>query len=154
MKRSRRLIEIRKIIQDSKIANQQELLDILNQKGINYTQATLSRDLKYLKVGKIQDPEKGMIYILSGGEQSGNLSSGAFKQKEILENGFISIEYTGNMAVIKTMPGFASGLAYKLDMINAFEIIGTIAGDDTILVIGREGVSRTDLIKSLKPLIP
>jgi transcriptional regulator of arginine metabolism len=58
------------------------------------------------------------------------------------------------MAVIKTLPGFASGIAYRIDGMNAFEIIGTIAGDDTILIIARDGVSRPDLHNLLTTAIP
>jgi transcriptional regulator of arginine metabolism len=68
-------------------------------------------------------------------------------------SGFVSIGFSFNMAIIKTLPGFANSLAYRIDEMKAFEILGTIAGDDTILVIGREGISRPDLVQSLRPVI-
>ena len=153
MNKTKRLLEIRKIIQSQKIGNQDELLNILNHNGFNYTQATLSRDLKYLRAGKMPDNEKGMIYVLPDTEIS---SSNTLTDRDTNPGtavGFISIEYTSNMAVIKTIPGFASSLAYTIDGMKAFEIIGTIAGDDTILVIGREGIPRPDLVQCLRPLI-
>jgi transcriptional regulator of arginine metabolism len=143
MNRTKRLIEIRKLIRSNKISNQEELLNLLNMNGFSYTQATLSRDLKFLKAGKIADDEKGHIYILPGGIAEDQNSD--IELKDAVTRGFLSIEYTGNMAVIKTLPGFASGIAYVIDGMKAFEIIGTIAGDDTILIIPRDGVSRPDL---------
>lgn len=155
MYKTERLLEIRRIIQNQKISSQEELLGILNDKGFSYTQATLSRDLKYLKAGKMPDDQKGMIYVLPG--NTGQHSSSSKKPEAQVEQplGFISVEYTsGNqMAVIKTIPGFASSLAYRIDEMNAFEIIGTVAGDDTILVIGREGIPRPALVQSLRPVL-
>lgn len=152
MNRTKRLIEIRKLIKNYKISNQEELLKKLNEYGFTYTQATLSRDLRYLKVGKIADEEKGQIYFLPGMIQDDNATENEIKNA--VSRGFISIDYSGNMAVIKTLPGFASGIALRIDGMNAFEIIGTIAGDDTILIISREGISRQDLHNALTTAIP
>jgi transcriptional regulator of arginine metabolism len=152
MNRTQRLIEIRRLIQNNKINNQEELLAMLNKNGYNYTQATLSRDLKVLKAGKIADDEKGQIYILPGGLTGDRTNE--VELKDAISRGFLSIDYTGNMAVIKTLPGFASGIAYKIDGMKAFEIIGTIAGDDTILIIARDGIGRHDLHNILTTAIP
>ncbi len=149
MNKAQRLLEIRKIIQDQKIGSQDELLAILNTRGFDYTQATLSRDLKLLKAGKMADPEKGMVYVLP----ENKVVSDSITTPSTTSTGFISIEFNSNMAVIKTLPGFASSFAYRIDGLNAFEIIGTIAGDDTILVIGREGISRPALLQCLRPFI-
>jgi transcriptional regulator of arginine metabolism len=155
MNKTERLLEIRKIIQTKKISSQDELLGILNEKGFSYTQATLSRDLKYLKAGKMPDDEKGMVYVLPDTAGQNSASPGNIEVQVNQSAGFISVEYTSNtqMAVIKTLPGFASSLAYRIDGMNAFEIIGTIAGDDTILVIGREGIPRPALVQSLRPML-
>lgn len=69
-------------------------------------------------------------------------------------NGFVSIEFSCNIAVIKTRPGYASSLAYDIDMHNFYEIIGTIAGDDTIMLVIRENISRTDVLDALSTIIP
>lgn len=152
MNRSKRLIEIRSLIKQNKIGSQEELLTMLNKNGYNYTQATLSRDLRFLKAGKVADDEKGQIYVLPGSLSEGQSNDNELK--EAISRGFLSIDYTGNMAVIKTLPGFASGIAYKIDGMKAFEIIGTIAGDDTILIIAREGIGRSDLHSLLTTSIP
>ncbi len=152
MNRTRRLLEIKRLIKDNKISNQEELLVMLNDNGYNFTQATLSRDLKFLKVGKLADDEKGHIYVLPNGNYEDQINEGELT--DAVNIGFLSLDYTGNMAVVKTLPGFASGIAYKIDGIKAYEIIGTIAGDDTILVIAREGISRQALHEILTTAIP
>jgi len=152
MSKTARLLEIRKIIQSSKISSQEELLEILNKRGHGFTQATLSRDLRYLKAIKIPDDEKGMVYILPDTQQKQASQNGPAPLAD-QPTGFVSVDYTSNMAVIKTLPGFASSMAYRIDAINAFEIIGTIAGDDTLLVIAREGIPRHDLVQCLRPFI-
>ncbi|MFN8207451.1 MAG: arginine repressor [Bacteroidales bacterium] len=149
--RTRRLLEIRKLISSSRIANQEELLHKLQKKGFQYTQATLSRDLKYLKVGKVADTEKGMVYILPETQVQPELNK---QEDPIPSTGYVSIEFTHNLGVIKTLPGFASSLAYAIDNRQPYEILGTIAGDDTILIIGREGARKSDVIKALAMIIP
>jgi transcriptional regulator of arginine metabolism len=149
--RTRRLLEIRKLISSSRIASQEELLHKLEKKGFQYTQATLSRDLKFLKVGKISDPDKGMVYILPEAPVSNALSRA---EETVASTGFVSIDFSHNLGIIRTLPGFASSLAYAIDNHKPFEIIGTIAGDDTILIISREGARKNEVIKSLALLIP
>lgn len=152
MNRTDRLLEIRRLIKNNKIGNQVELLKLLDKSGFMHTQATLSRDLKFLKVGKIADEEKGQVYFLSGEPPEVKPMENEFK--DAVSRGFLSMEFSGNMAVIKTLPGFASGIAYRIDGMKAFEIIGTIAGDDTILVIARDGLTRQNLHDALTRAIP
>ncbi len=152
MNRTKRLLEIRNLIKNNKISNQDELLKKLITNGFNYTQATLSRDLKFLKIGKIADEEKGHIYVLPDDYTDEQLKDDEIK--EAVSRGFLSLDYSGNMAVIKTLPGFASGIAYRIDRMKLFEVLGTIAGDDTILIIARDGISRQDLHRVLTSAIP
>ena len=72
----------------------------------------------------------------------------------MMSPGFQSINFSGNMVVIKTRPGYASSIAYNIDNSDIPEILGTIAGDDTIFMVRKEGASENDLIKSLSELIP
>jgi transcriptional regulator of arginine metabolism len=147
----KRLLEIKKIIGQEKISSQDELLEKLAERGLNYTQATLSRDLKFLKVGKIVDDQKGSVYVLP---ESHRYGEAAPVSKELPVNGYQSLEFSNNMAVIKTLPGYANGIAYAIDNLKAYEILGTIAGDDTILIIPREEVPRSDLRNILSLIIP
>ena len=72
----------------------------------------------------------------------------------LMHNGFISIEFSANLAVIKTRPGYASSLAYDIDNRNFDEILGTIAGDDTIMLFIREGCTRAGVKNALSLIIP
>lgn len=149
--KSQRLIAIKNIITSQKVGNQDDLLDLLEKDGYVTTQATLSRDLKFLKVAKIPDPEIGYIYSLREGinkiiEETYN--------DEFPLTGVESVEFSDNLAIIKTKPGFANGVASVIDSHGLYEILGTIAGDDTILLIARQGVSKNDVINALALFIP
>ena len=148
--RTERLLAIKEIITNNKVSSQEELLSILEDRKLNYTQATLSRDLKFLKVNKISDSEKGSIYELPGKLGTHNNESAVSYDAR----GFVSIVFANRLGVIKTLPGYASSLASMIDKADPFEIVGTIAGDDTILIIPNENVSDKDVINSLVLVIP
>jgi transcriptional regulator of arginine metabolism len=148
--RNERLMEIRRLIGRRNISSQEELMKLLGKKGYVLTQATLSRDLKYLKVAKMPDNRAGYVYVLADKEQvvkEADMPGTGF-------NGLISIDFAQGMALLKTLPGHAGSIAYNIDSLNAYEIAGTIAGDDTILLIPRDGVSRADLTKLLRLRLP
>ncbi len=149
--KAQRLITIRNLITSTKISGQDELLSMLEAEGFRITQATLSRDLKYLKVAKVADTDGGYCYVIPE-------SNIRFDEEPSIEDfpmtGIESIEFSGPMAVIKTRPGFAMGIASVIDSHGLYEILGTIAGDDTILLVNREGVSRTDVVNALSLFIP
>ena len=149
--RTQRLLTIRKIIEREAIQNQEELLARLDREGFELTQATLSRDLKFLRAGKRPDREKGYVYSLPGNERDDPQSTGG---GNFPLNGFVSIDFAWHMAVIRTLPGYANSIASAIDGLNAFEILGTVAGDDTILLIPREGVTREDVTNVLSVLLP
>jgi len=140
---------IRRLINGSNISSQEELLALLERQGFSMTQATLSRDLKYLRVAKMPDSEKGYIYMLT--ERQLNNPS---ENEDIPITGFVSIDFAQGMAIMKTLPGHASSIAYALDNLNSYEIAGTIAGNDTILIIPRDGVTKGDLTNLLKTKMP
>ena len=148
--RNERLIEIRKLIASQNISSQDELMRILVKNGFELTQATLSRDLKYLKVAKMPDNHAGYVYILPDKELT--VDETEFKGSSL--SGLISIDFAQGMAILRTLPGHASSIAYTIDTLDAYEIAGTIAGDDTILLIPRDGVTRSDLVNLLKLRVP
>lgn len=147
--RTERLLAIKELITSRKISSQEELLGLLEDRGLNYTQATLSRDLKFLKVNKISDPEKGYIYKLPENQTVTNDFAESYAAQ-----GFISLQFANHLAVIKTIPGYASSIASLIDSSNPFEIVGTIAGDDTILIIPHDNVSESDIVNALVLIIP
>jgi transcriptional regulator of arginine metabolism len=148
--RTERLLTIRNIIASQKVSSQEELLSLLEGKGLAYTQATLSRDLKFLKVNKISDNEKGYIYELPDQHNS----PGHELAESYAAQGFVSIKFANKLGVIRTLPGYAPSIASLIDQSSPFEIIGTLAGDDTILLIPHENVSEQDIINALILIIP
>jgi transcriptional regulator of arginine metabolism len=151
--KTKRLLAIKKIIGTMKIGSQEELLKTLNEKGFLLTQATLSRDLKFLKVGKISDFEKGYIYFFPDGNEP-PMKKSVDTKENFPVNGFISIKFSHNLGVIRTKAGYASGIASLIDNSFLYEILGTIAGDDTILVIPVEGVKPQDVKNALAIIMP
>jgi len=144
---------IRDIISNDRIRSQEELLELLHARGYDLTQATLSRDLKVMHVAKIADGPDGYIYVMPDLIASTNPPRDP-ERINYLADGFRGIRFSGNLSVIRTLPGYASSIAAVIDGANPGEIIGTIAGDDTILVIMKEGVSRNELISALKRILP
>ncbi len=132
------------LIRKNTIGSQNELAELLKARGINVTQATLSRDLKLLKITKVANDMGNYMYIIpdTNGLQDSLLMKGQKSMTANAQIGFISLEYSGNFAVIKTRNGYAAGLAYDIDMSHSSEVLGTIAGADTVFAILREGVSR------------
>ncbi|MDR1326297.1 MAG: ArgR family transcriptional regulator [Treponema sp.] len=147
-----RLRAIQKLIQTYRIESQETLLGYLQKEGFIVTQATLSRDLKLLKVGKICDGGKGYVYSLPGEEE--RQESERTYIYDFLR-GYVSIEWSGNMVVIKTYPGHSDSVALAVDNLGLDDVLGTLAGrDNTVFVCLREGVSGEDFVNSMKESIP
>ena len=137
-KREGRINVIRAIISKHEVGSQEELLQLLDNDGFTLTQATLSRDLKFLKVAKSVNNKGEYVYTLP--DNNVNNISSLHKVKPIVSRGFISLQFSANIAVIRTLPGYASGMAYHIDNQTNGDILGTIAGDDTIMLVLKEGV--------------
>ena len=146
-----RLKTIRKLIKNNRIESQEELLGHLTQEGFEVTQATLSRDLKLLKVGKISDGHAGYVYSLP--DDDDRRESEEIYIQDFLR-GYVSIDYSGNIVVIKTFGGHADAVSNALDALNMDEILGTVAGDNCIFACLREGVTGPRFLKALKLRIP
>lgn len=144
------------LIRNQCIGSQEELADLLAKEGYVVTQATLSRDLKMLKTTKVPTDRGGYMYILpdSNSLKDKLLASGQLQMNANYQSGFISLQFSGNIAVIKTRNGYAAGLAYDIDMSNAPEILGTIPGSDTILAVLREDVTHEQARKVFARLLP
>ena len=149
--RYNRLSVIKEIIKKNRIDNQDTLLQMLKEEGFDVTQATLSRDLKMLKVGKISDGWSGYYYSLPENEFVEENEKNYIID---IRRGIVSLEFNGNMGVIKTRSGHASSVAYALDVLGFPEILGTLAGDDTIFVLLREGMTKEDLLEDFRNKVP
>jgi transcriptional regulator of arginine metabolism len=150
MQKTKRLLAIEKIISEEKITVQEELLRKLKGKGISCTQATLSRNLRQLGVGRVSDGAGGYRYSLSENIRSSEKSSLKLNIVPVIWD---IVEAKGLM-VIKTIPGNASNTAFFIDGAERYEIAGTIAGDDTILVIPRNGVTIQQVHTCLEIILP
>ena len=127
--RHNRLAVVKELIKNNRIDNQDTLLEMLKTEGYSVTQATLSRDLKMLKVGKISDGWSGYYYSLP---ENDLISESEKSYIQDVRRGILSIEFSGNFGVIKTRPGHANSVGIALDVLAIPEILGTLAGDDTI----------------------
>ena len=146
---------IRKIISTEVISNQDDLQSRLLSMGMEVTQATLSRDLKTLQVIKVSDAKRGYVYKLPSYDLLHPEEEEASSARmNFLADGVLGIEFSGNLGVIRTLPGFASSTALAVDESGCREVLGTIAGDDTILVVIRDGFGRNDVIRALVALMP
>ena len=147
-----RLKTVRKLIKSSRINSQDTLLGLLQKEGFAVTQATLSRDLKALKVGKIADGQGAYIYSLPGNEERKEIESTYIHD---FLKGYISIDWSGNIVVVKTYSGHSDPVSLALDSFGIEEVLGTIAGrDNTVAVFLREGVTGDEFMKRLKEIIP
>lgn len=135
---------IREVIKDNRIANQEELSTLLEQRGLSVAQATLSRDIRELRITKIHDGS-GYSYSLP---QPGVLRS-TMRDSSMTSDSIDSLEFSGSMAVIKTRPGHAGMIASIIDEGHLSAVMGTLAGDDTILLVLREGFSHDGVAVSL-----
>lgn len=149
-----RLDTLRMIISSREMGSQDELLTALQQEGFKLTQATLSRDLKQLKVAKAASMNGNYVYVLPNVTMYKRISTPVQIKEMMQVPGFRSIHFSGNMGVIKTRPGYASSIAYNIDNSNIPYILGTIAGDDTIFIVIREDASERDVVTALSSVVP
>ncbi len=130
------------------IETQEELCDKLNAEGYDVTQATVSRDIRALKLTKVAGNDGRAVYKTVPGNTD-------FSQKylNILKNGFISMDMAQNILVIKTVTGMAMAVATTIDAMAFNGVLGCIAGDDTIMVAVRTVDDCLDVMKKLRNII-
>jgi len=147
--RDDRLKAVKKAITRRAITSQEELQAVLNAEGFEVTQATLSRDLKALRVGKVSAADGAYVYALP-------VESDRSRDELIrdFQRGYLSMEASQNLVVLKTLPGHAQATAWALDNLEVAELLGTVAGDDTILLILRQGSDFAALQRTLAVLMP
>jgi len=149
-----RLEALRLIISSKQMGSQDELLTALQAEGFSLTQATLSRDLKQLKVAKAATMSGNYVYVLPNESMYKRVSTPSSVREMMQIPGFISINFSGNIGVIKTRPGYASAIAWNIDRSNIPHILGTIAGDDNIFVVIKEGVTKKEVVDALSEVVP
>lgn len=148
-----RLAALRLIITQRELSSQDEVMQALARQGIIVPQATLSRDMKQLKVAKAANGDGKYVYALPNetAYRRVHKPQPAVDLPPVV--GYKSIQFSGNMAVIRTRPGFASSIASNIDAAALQDVIGTIAGDDTIFLVIREGAMHVDVVDQLSSVI-
>lgn len=146
-----RLNTIRVIIAGQRIGSQDELLKQLLALGYECTQATLSRDLKELEVTKEVVAGGECIYLLPDSPLRANADTAYGVQ---MSGGVVAIGFSANVAVIKTRSGYARGIAGDIDRCGFESVLGTVAGDDTILLVIKENYTKNDVLLQLERIIP
>ena len=123
--------EIKRLISECEIETQDELIEKLREQGFYATQATISRDIRQLKISKILGANGNYHYAFSSHE-SARLKSNPYI------GSVVSVDHAQNLVVIKTLPGLAQAVAAGIDSVYAAEILGCVAGDDTIIAVARD----------------
>ena len=146
------------LLSTHEVRSQPELLDLLLEQGVTVTQATLSRDLVELDAVRVRAHSGALVYAVpaEGGDRRptapGETAASGHRLQRLLAELLVSADASGNLVVLRTPPGAAQFLASALDKVEFGEVLGTIAGDDTVLLIGREPAGGDDLARRLLAL--
>ena len=144
-----RLGRIIEIIADRDVETQEELALLLKEEGFNVTQATVSRDIRELKLSKVPTGDGKQKYVALTTDD-GHLGD---KYIRVLKEGFVSMDMAQNILVIKTVAGMAMAVAAAVDAMKFKESVGTIAGDDTIMMAVRTVEETKNLMEKIKAMI-
>lgn len=144
--RQRKIIEL---VEKYAIETQEELAEMLQNEGVVATQATISRDIRELKLSKVTNKEGKQRYVVLKQEENYLVD----KYNRVLKEGFVSMDQAQNILVVKTVSGMAMAVAAAIDGLKYPEIVGSIAGDDTIMVAVRSTEETTVLIKKIRELL-
>lgn len=147
--KSRRHNKILEIISDKDIETQEELAEELKRAGYDVTQATVSRDIKILKLIKMQGASGNYKYVASS-KESKDIND---KLSSILANAAVSVENVDNFVVVKTLTGSAMAVAEAIDNLFDTEVAGTIAGDNTIFILARSLDKAEELVEKVRRMI-
>ena len=141
--------KIKELIQQYDIDTQEELASRLNEAGFKVTQATVSRDIRALKMMKVTGKDGKSRYVIL---QELPTEMGE-KYTRVLHDALLTIDQGQNMLVIRTVPGMAMGVAAALDALNWEEILGSIAGDDTVMCVARTLEEASSVAERLKSIL-
>ncbi len=141
--------KILELIEKFDIDTQEELAEKLKESGMDVTQATISRDIKELRLIKVMSENEHYKYSTGSHTESAILNR-LFK---VFTESFVHCDYANNIVIIKTLPGMAQASASALDSMKWTEIVGTIAGDDTIMIVCRAEKIAEELVNRLNKLI-
>lgn len=142
------------LISSRELSKQEELMEELEKAGYPTAQATLSRDLKLLRVVKAQNGQGRYVYMMPNNQSYRSVSDSHVTVTAMNRLGALDVRFSGNLAVVKTLPGHASHVAYDIDKANLDCVLGTVAGDDTVILVLEEGADRAQVLDRLGGVIP
>ena len=148
--KSKRQEEILALIQEQNIETQNQLIEELSKRGVKSTQATLSRDIRELRLVKELCPEGGYRYAIPSREESGNHVD---RLRKIFRECVISFDTAQNIVVIHTLPGLANAAASMLDNLEVPNLVGTLAGDDTAFLAMRDVQTAQDFCCEIEAML-
>ena len=148
--KAKRQAKIMEIVNTQDVQTQEHLLQLLQNAGFYSTQATISRDIKELRIVKELTTLGTYRYTTSAKEVKGTFSS---RLNTIFRECITGFDYAGNMVVVRTMPGLASAAASAIDAMNLSIVLGTIAGDDTVFMVMRDDNSAAAFCGEIKSLM-
>ena len=151
--KNNRLEALKLLISSQEIGCQEDLLKALSVEGFHITQATLSRDLKQLKVAKAASINGKYTYVLPNETMYKRIPTPRTAREMMKVSGFLNISYSGNLGVMKTRPGYASSIAYNIDNGGIEEILGTISGNDTIFIAFNEPYDQEEMTRRMQNVI-
>lgn len=151
--RASRLALIQDIISSNDVSSQAEIVLLLARKGVTVTQATLSRDLDILGAVKISKGPKGLCYAIPDDGSGAPITKNASRLAKAMSELAAGVDYSANIVVVRTSPGAASYLASTIDRSGLETIIGTIAGDDTVMLITRDPAGGASVCQQLQDLV-
>ena len=137
---------ILRLVSERELSTQSDVVEALRDEGLEAVQATVSRDIAQLGLVKVRDDDGRLVYALPGAADLDRLSELA----SALRRTATEVVSSGSLAIVKTPPGYAQGLALALDAAALGDVAGTVAGDDTIFVAAREGVTGAELAEQLR----
>ena len=148
--KSQRQAKIMEIISTRNVETQEQLLDALKQEGFNGTQATISRDIKELRIVKELTNLGTYRYTTTNGEISASFSA---RLNTIFRECVIGFDYAQNIIVIRTLPGLGSAAGAAIDAMNMSAVVGSLAGDDTVMVVMRDSNTAAAFCGEIKNLL-
>ena len=149
--RTVRLALILELLEQNLVSSQMQLSELLKNKGVEITQGTLSRDLDELGAKKIRPDSGRAFYAVGNTEETIAPTTVGTREKlrKMLDDLLVSSDHSGNIAVLRTPPGAAAFLASFIDRVSMDEVVGTIAGDDTVFVLARDPLTGKELVDLL-----
>lgn len=142
---------ILELLEQNLVSSQMQLSELLKNKGVEITQGTLSRDLDELGAKKIRPDSGRAFYAVGNTEETLAPTTVGTREKlrKMLDDLLVSSNHSGNIAVLRTPPGAAAFLASFIDRVSMDEVVGTIAGDDTVFVLARDPLTGKELVDLL-----